>query len=66
MDRLTDGEAEIVLRNPGMFDKATEDEAWAIRHANLRAAAPHLPPATVARGLGVGDRLPARPQRRKP
>jgi len=57
MARLTDHEADLVRRNPGLFDKATEDEAWAMHHARLRAAAGHAPSRPIQRPAGPLVRL---------
>lgn len=57
MARLTDHEADLVRRNPGLFDKATEDEAWAMHHARLRAAAGHAPARPIQRPAGPLVRL---------
>lgn len=57
MARLTDHEADLVRRNPGLFDKATEDEAWAMHHARLRAAAGHAPSRPIQRPAGPLARL---------
>lgn len=57
MARLTEHEADLVRRNPGLFDKATEDEAWAMHHARLRAAAGHAPARPIQRPAGPLVRL---------
>lgn len=57
MTRLTDHEADLVRRNPGLFDKATDDEAWAMHHARLRAAAGHAPARPIQRPAGPLVRL---------
>lgn len=57
MARLTEHEADLVQRNPGLFDKATEDEAWAMHHARLRAAAGHAPARPIQRPAGPLVRL---------
>ena len=54
---MTDHEADLVRRNPGLFDKATEDEAWAIYHARLRATAGHAPARPIQRPVGPLVRL---------
>lgn len=54
---MTDHEADLVRCNPGLFDKATEDEAWAIYHARLRAAAGHAPSRPSQRPAGPLVRL---------
>ena len=54
---MTDHEADLVRCNPGLFDKATEDEAWAIYRARLRAAAGHAPSRPIQRPAGPLVRL---------
>ena len=54
---MTDHEADLVRCNPGLFDKATEDEAWAIYHTRLRAAAGHAPSRPIQRPAGPLVRL---------
>jgi len=66
MTRLTDHEADPVRQNPGLFDKATEDEAWDMHYARLRAAAGHGPETCCNHDCRQGRDCPLRRQRQKP